>query len=464
MVQKDKKHEWLGDFLKATPEADQWPSLVAGAKKKLGRLDPEDQVSVIDHLRAFSDNDAVQDVIEPLSGAKGVGLTALVEIMKLKLAVSMPVDEDHIKELEGWIELCKKDDSGECNPEAYFKLPDKAQKAVVDHLVQWLRGDLIARLEQKAPDKTKLKEIRKALHRVRSQGVAFPEKGGGGGFIIGEREEHIDEAYLSPPDPTGTAFIYIYRTIMGKNTLFVIIVNDRQGVIKFEGFALPVQRFRKILESTRNNPHAIIVKVGPGHVRQMIRKAEEAGRKLGKVQHEQYLSNRRMLGIVDEPETDHPIWSSLDREELIKERGLAIQSHELLDHRMFEDWRMSPLDEGKFMVELKDMELSLIELTPIQERERENQLFEKEAKKVIENEGRQLWRDRMIGCAYLLELIGEPETARTAAATGLALDNEDQPIPSFFVELLRRAVKKELEDDGEEEKGPDMDRGGIVLA
>jgi len=101
-----------------------------------------------------------------------------------------------------------------------------------------------------------------------------------------------------------------------------------------------------------------------------------------------------------------------------------------------------------------------LQITETQKREQEDRLFEREAKKTVEAVGRAVWRERMLACAYLLQLMQEEEPARMTAATALALAEGDT-VPPFFTALLRRTVKRTLGEDDQPEPGPD--RGGIVV-
>jgi hypothetical protein len=465
MAKKQGAKEWLDKMLGAEPGGEEWDSIVKDLHRRFPGLIAEDQVKVAERLAALSASEGVPELIEKAYNAKGASLAAMIVLGGTLLDLGK-IEAGLIPKMEKWALMCEGDEA-ECDPRQFFDLPDKEQAAVLDHLVLWLRADIISGLKEAVPDKKKAKLLARALHRVKSAGAEVAMEGEAR-FVMprAESDEYHDEAYVSPPDHSGTLFIYLYRTVFGKHSLFVVLINDLSGVIRFEGYDVSKKQFDKMLESTRKNPHAIIVKADPGWVRLLIRRAEEAGRKLGKSQNQDYLRNRRAIGAADQPEAPHPIWTHFDREELKKERGLLYRADELLEHRMFEDWRLMPLEEGKFFVELEDMKHGLLELSEQQKKERENLLFEKEVNRILDHQGRETWRDRLLNCAYVLHRLGDQEQARIAAAVALALENKDDPPPAFLVELLRRTVEEATKekDDDDGKKGPDMDRGGIVLA
>ena len=446
---------WLTLLETVESGSEEWRQAAAETVKAFGRLDSEDQTAAVKRLLAGGE--AGGEFLDQLEEREDLGLPARVELREARAALGREVAPDLSRRLQNWLSLCEGQE--ECDTADFFGLPGRERRAVTEHLAQWLRTDLISRLLATAPDKAAAKELKKALHRAKSSGAAALA-GKTETFLLPERDDYRDEAYLSPPDPSGVSIAYLYRTVFGKNVMFVIILSDQDGILKFEGYQVAEPKFRRMLESTRKNPHAIVARVDSGYVRRLLRTVEENGRRRGKAPAEDFLQNRRALGVATEPEAPHPLWSLLDAETLRAERGLVARSAELIAHRMFLDWMLSPAAEGQFMVELEEIRHSLLQITETQKREQEDRLFEREAKKTVETVGRVVWRERMLACAYLLQLMQEEEPARMTAATALALAEGDT-VPPFFTALLRRTVKRTLGEDDQPEPGPD--RGGIVV-
>ena len=465
MTEKNQAEKLLQSLDQAGPGQEGWEDLRKELVRRFSRLDPEDQVQVAEKLAALGPAEQVAPLMAELIDKKGVSLAAMMVLAKAlaKLGRSW-MDEDTLAQMEKWALACE-DDSVECSGEDFFDLPDKVQAAVLDHLALWLKVDALKMLQESAPVKARAKAVAKALHRAKSAGATVGEDSPVR-FTLTERDEYVDQAYISPPDATGTMFIYLYRTIFGKNNLFVVLVNDLESVIRIEGFQVTPPRFQRILDSTKRNPHAIIVKADAGYARLLIKKSEDKARDRSKRLDEGYLSSRRALGIPDQEDVPHPLWSHLDREELKTERGLVHQSQQLISHRMFEDWVLMPVNEGKFIVDLEDKRMSLLEISERQKQEQEDLLYEKAAQEVLDFSGREVWRDRLFTSAYVGVLIEDMETARAVAAVALAIEDPDQPPPPFFIELLRRSVEKAVGSDEEDQgsSGPEMDRGGIVIA
>jgi hypothetical protein len=448
----------LENFLKSSPDDGEWGPLANDLARGFARLDFEDQVKAAERLAALAGNAKAQELMEKLYAQEGSGLPALIILGKAMNGAAKPGPE-LIAEMEKWAAACEGDES-ECGPAEFFELPENAQKAVAEHLGLWLKAEMLSALKDAAPTKERQKMLAKALHRAKSAGASLaPESAAS--FHLAERDEYIDEAYMSPPDATGTLFFYLYRTVFGKNTFFMVLLNDLEGVLKLEAYPVPLPKFKKILESTKNNPLAVVAKVEPGFARLTIKKAEESGRSHGKPQSEDYLGNRRALGVPDEPDRPHPLWNKLDPAALQTEKGLVFRSGELIGLRLFEDWMLAPLEEGRFIAELADKAATVLQISEHQKREQEDAMYEREARKVIEREGREVWKGRLTNCAYIFALLNEDEHARLAAAAALAVADPAAPVPPFFTALLRRTIARLTGE--EDKKGPDGGRGGLVI-
>ena len=445
----------LRNLIASEVGSDAWQKAALELEKVFNRLDEEDQAVAVKHLADAGEAGA--DSLTRLD-ARGVsGLPARVEIREALNALGRPIDEELVRRLRQWLILCET--GADCNSEDFFALPPEEQAVVADHLAQWLRSDLLSRLVDSAPSKDEAKLVKKALHRARSAGAAAVTTQVGGGFVLPEREEFLDEAYLSPPDAGGVSFISLYRTVFGRNTMFFIIAGDTEGIIKFEAFEVPEPRFRKMLEATRKNPHAVVARADSGYVRRLIRRAEENGRRAGKSLPEEYLSHRRALGIPDEPDRPHPIFKRFGRESLKGDTALVDRSGELAEHRVFSDWQLFPLVEGAFLVQLEESRQSPIQLSDAQQREREEAIYEEEVGRILEFTGRLTWSERLLQAAYIMYLIQDEAAARMTAAVAVALEDKERK-PRLLIELLRRTVATMLNDGNG--KGPAPDRGGIV--
>ena len=437
------------------PSGPAWPQAALSLEQVFNRLDDEDQMEAVKRLAAAGA--AGLDTLARLDSRGSASLSTLVELRQALVAAGRPVDAEILGRLQKWLARCESGD--DCGPDDLFGLAPAERTAVINHLARWLQSDLLARLADAAPDKAAAKEIKKALHRARSAGAAAVAGVTGEAFVLPEREEYLDEAFLSPPNAAGVSYIYLYRTVFGRNTMFVIVAGDTDGILNFDAYEAPESKYRKLMESARSDPRLVLARADSGYVRRLIRQAEENGRRAGKTPPPDYLRTRRALGIADEPDHAHPVFQHFPAEELAKETGLVARSAGLADHRLFADWVLIPVDENTFMLKLEEARNSLLTLTAAQKREQEDRLFEQEVERIVATTGPLTWRERLLQCAYLAYLVGYEPVARMIAATALAVG--EGRTPPLLVELLRRAVDRV--QGGQSDPGPAPEPDGKVI-
>ncbi len=461
MSEQEENTDFFEELLAQEPGGAEFSHSADEIVARFTKLAPDQQAEAAERLVKMSSTQGVPEIIDRLFEQESTTLPALISLARHKQDKGDDISPEMIAAMRAWLSLCE-EDASECDPNDFFWLPGQVREAIIRHLASWMKSDLLEALKRDASDREGKKRIAKAIHRAKSAGAQLPLRSARA-FVMPEQEEHYDEAWVAPPDSTGTMFSYLFKTMRGRNHLFVILASDQEGIIKFEGYQVSRPRFDKILESTKKNPHAIIVKVEPGFARRLVREAEESGRRRGRSQNEDYLASRRSIGIVDEPEVPHPVWEHFDQDELKGERGLVNRSAELLDHRMFESWRIMPLEEGRLIADISEMRKGPLQLSLQQQKQRERELIEKEAERAVQEVGMDVWKQRLLTCAYLLQLMGEEEKAKMAAAAGLAVEDPGQPLPPLFVELMNGEVERAMAPDDEGPQGPDMGRGGIVV-
>ncbi len=93
------------------------------------------------------------------------------------------------------------------------------------------------------------KVLRRALHRLRSSGVALPERAPTVTVArIGGVEDRIEGAWLSPLDPMGARFAYqLEPHPQGGARLFEIVVDDARGIVGFDVYSASRSRVRAFL-------------------------------------------------------------------------------------------------------------------------------------------------------------------------------------------------------------------------
>jgi hypothetical protein len=102
-------------------------------------------------------------------------------------------------------------------------------------------------------------------------------------------------------------------------------------------------------------------------------------------------------------------------------------------------------------LKLNEAEASPIVMNELQKKDRLDKVFEDEARRAVDEEGRGLFKDRLIENAYLLLEQGEGDKAELVLATALALDENDD-LPLFFAAMMKKSFQAQLRNEKREGK------------
>jgi len=119
------------------------------------------------------------------------------------------------------------------------------------------------------------KALRRALHRLRSRGVAVPEPAASATVAkLPPLDEAIDEARLTPIDPHGVRLAYLASDRAGGGVrLFEVAFDETRGVLELEVFEAGRARARRFLRDTEQRESWPAVAAPPASVRALIARA-----------------------------------------------------------------------------------------------------------------------------------------------------------------------------------------------
>ena len=122
------------------------------------------------------------------------------------------------------------------------------------------------------------KVLRRALHRLRSRGLAPAEDSPPPTVArIGAVEDRIEGAWLSPLDPMGARFVYQLESHpQGGARLFEIVVDDARGVVGFDVYNASRSRVRAFLRDLSKRDSFPAIEVPRDVARAVVARAAEA--------------------------------------------------------------------------------------------------------------------------------------------------------------------------------------------
>jgi hypothetical protein len=184
-------------------------------------------------------------------------------------------------------------------------LTDADRAALIDMLID--RGDA-ARLDRlgASPDKALAKAARRALHQLRTQGVAAPS--GARVFrVVGPYAEPPPPSYASVVDGRGERVVWFVEGGESGPTVFEVELSETAGVMSLTAVDVSRKAWREQVARMKKNDRALVGEVSGTHARAVIARAYRAMLAAGRSPPEAYARAHRRLQVDDEAlDAPHP--------------------------------------------------------------------------------------------------------------------------------------------------------------
>jgi hypothetical protein len=133
-------------------------------------------------------------------------------------------------------------------------------------------------IDAEALPKAARKPIRRARHRLRSRGVAVPEREPRPVVAkLPDLDESLDEGCIGPLDPRGARMAYLaVDHPSGGARLFEAVIDDVQGVLEFQVYGTGRSRVRRFLRDLARSDRLPAAAAAPPAIRALIARAAEA--------------------------------------------------------------------------------------------------------------------------------------------------------------------------------------------
>ena len=128
-------------------------------------------------------------------------------------------------------------------------------------------------VSEKELPKTGRKALRRALHTLRSRGIAAARETVAEPVVarLPDLEESFSRGYVCPLDPTGAQLVYLVEpNPAGGARLFEIVLDDTRGITQFEVYSAGRSRMRGFLKDIARREHFAAVEADPAAVRARV--------------------------------------------------------------------------------------------------------------------------------------------------------------------------------------------------
>jgi len=318
-----------------------------------------------------------------------------------------------------------------------------AGEALVAILVE--RGDA-ARLQRlgDSSDKALAKRARKALHLLRTRGVAAPKP---------EKREFRPHGPYAPAeelslasmiDGRGERVVWLVRSADKGLDVFEAQLSDTRGILGFTTANAPRKDWRAHATRVVGDARMAVGRVSERHARQLIEEGYQRTLAAGRVPPEEFARARLGLGHY-EPEERHPALDAAPPLPVAEVRGQLAGLHALPEVRTW----IPPEDSLPALdLEIGNIVTSKLIVDPAQRREQLAAAVDKIATAALTPDYRKLLAARLYETALLLIARGNTDDARLCTtAAALTLDESvaasDNP---FVVRLFDKVVKAPAEE------------------
>jgi len=139
-------------------------------------------------------------------------------------------------------------------------------------------AEALARLEGEGLGKQARKALRRAHHRLRSRGVALPERPPAPLVAkLPPLEDRLDAALVSALDPGGARAAWLVAPNPGGGArLFELLLDEERGVVAFDVYTAGRSRVRKFAREVMRGPDARAVEVPPDSLRALVARTAAA--------------------------------------------------------------------------------------------------------------------------------------------------------------------------------------------
>ena len=314
-------------------------------------------------------------------------------------------------------------------------------------------GQVLAAIAAAAPDTAQRKAARRALHRLRSTGVAVtvPVPAGPGQPVVADGQTlRPTRALVSPADGVGSRVLFLLvERPLGGMTTFNLAINDVVGLKDTFIEETTRRRFdRRVQEWNETNQrpaHEIPVEYGLSLLSEALALNAESHFPLPR----DFVIRRSQLGELPPPPSAALIHQHISRGQTFLMPNLLDESAGLLENEPeLGGWVFSYAETEPFAQEYRVSEESRLVLTTEPREVRQERTVAAAIDTLFTTEMRRAFRRRLEETAYIFWQTGRERSARQAVAAGFAIgDTGSLRSHPLLRAIVMRSIELAMEID-----------------
>lgn len=251
-------------------------------------------------------------------------------------------------------------------------------------------------------DKALQKTIKKALHRLRAQGVAFDAtQPHAHAVVVGAVTHRLERCLASHIDGAGDRALWLIRTRpFGGYNIAYVVINYGTGIQAALGLQATKRELPELLAKAQE--HFRLIDLDPAYCQFQVDQAHQMNLDTGTQVPEEFFSLRDIIG--DEPPVfDQPlIYSVLSEDDLRQAEAYTEHAGDLLELPEFAGWTLPAHLVQKYGDLLRDIDDSQIVVSDAVKQDRINEIYAQATEEILGEKSRQIMRLRLEEMAYYL--------------------------------------------------------------
>ena len=284
---------------------------------------------------------------------------------------------------------------------------------------------LLQELLAETTDKGVQKAIKKALHRLKVQGVTFAEvQPKRHTVLVGAVAHRLEKCLASFIDGAGERMFLLIRTKpMGGYNMAYLVINYGTGIRYALGLQASKRELPEILEKVQGP--APLIELEPSYCQYQIALAHQMNLETNTPVPEEYFTLRDIIGESTTTFERAIIYSALSDAELEAAKTYDTYANDLLDLPEFAGWTLPASIIQKYGDALQEIEQSQIVVSPAMQQERINEIHTRAMEEVLGERSRRLMRMRLEETAYYLLRTDRHREALWAVAAAQSLEDDN---------------------------------------
>ncbi len=309
-------------------------------------------------------------------------------------------------------------------------------------------GEVLLRFLQQAEDKDRIKQVKRALHRLRSQGVEIDESPVGpdaGGFSLTIDSDALQDAraYVTSVDGRGARLVWLlWRVPSGGSRLLQAVIDDVAGVREADVATVTRQGFREYVEQMKENPTVLLQQAPVERATDLLAAAAAVTREAGNTPPADYERWAEAIGLEPRVAGEPGIYEHLGGVEVGGDEALIDAAMTQLREPHFQSWAMEGATIDDAADQIQQAETSTLMVSDEQRQERMQDAIRQAVSTVFDGDTRRLYRSRLEVMAEMLWDGGQTEEAKQLLAAAVGLTETDDLFRghAFARALVHRGV------------------------